>query len=878
MLRGEKMKAIRLRTENLNNPIGISSRHPALSWNCQGGIRQSAYRILAVDEDKIPAVVWDSGRVESDQMVCIPWGGKALSSRADIRWRVMLWDEEDRPGDWSDEAKFELAIGPDDWKATWIAGNYKPCLRANQALQYLRKPHRRFPVDCFRRKIVLNKAVKKARIYASACGLYEIAIDGVKAGDFCLAPGITDYRKRVQLQTIDVTKAFQKGSGEHVLTAMLADGWYRGSTGAWGLLDQYGTQTKLIAQLELTFSDGSRETVCTDCTWEWCNDGPIRFADNKDGERVDARRVPSWSGHAIEVRHSVFPTPSNNVPVREKEVFEPTISKTPSGRLLADFHQNFAGWISFTLPAKEGQKLKFRMGEMLDEKGDLSLDNIQCKMKDRATPLQEVRYICREGENNYKTRFAIFGFQYAEITGDETLLRKFESGEAVIRGIAVYSDMEETGEFDCSNKLLDRLFRSTIWSTKSNSADLPTDCPTRERHGWTGDAQIFFNSAAYLFDYRSFSRKYLNDMYDWQKKDGKLPEIVPDGGADFFMDTMNGSSGWADAGILIPYRYARIFGDTGILEQYYEGMKKYARFLERRCGRQQVLSQKVKLKGPGKKYLVNKGPSYGEWAEPADVFINKWTDQVFPHPEVSTAYTSYLLGLMSEIAEKLGHKEDTDEFRRYSDGCREAYQELVETAEYTLDTDRQASLVRPLYMDLLNEKQKSFAKKRLIKAMENYRWRLGTGFLSTPFILDVLLSIDTEAAYRLLESEEVPGWLSMPRQGATTIWESWEGPNASNTGIGSLNHYSKGAVVEWLFAGMCGITLAAPGKFRIEPHPGGHFTYANAAWLSPFGKVKAGWKKTDTGYEYEIVIPPNTTAKVVINGITKEYGPGIHRV
>lgn len=262
------MKAVRLRTENLCDPIGISVSRPALSWNCQGGIRQSAYRILAVDEDKIPSVVWDSGKVKSDQMAYIPWGGKALSSRSDIRWRVMLWDEEDRPGDWSDEAKFELAIGPDDWKATWIAGNYKPCLRANQALQYLQKPHRRFPVDCFRRKIVLNKEVKKARIYASACGLYEIAIDGVKAGDFCLAPGITDYRKRVQLQTIDVTKAFQKGSGEHVLTAMLADGWYRGSTGAWGLLDQYGTQTKFIAQLELTFSDGSRETVCTDCTWE----------------------------------------------------------------------------------------------------------------------------------------------------------------------------------------------------------------------------------------------------------------------------------------------------------------------------------------------------------------------------------------------------------------------------------------------------------------------------------------------------------------------------------------------------------------------------------------------------------------------------------
>lgn len=945
------MQAVRLRTENLNNPIGISSRKPVLSWNCEGGKRQSAYRILAYDADRIEtgfersfselsnqragseqkaaegststgaarsteadmsmqgAVIWDSGKVASDQMAYIPWGGEELYARADVIWKVMLWDEEERAGEWSEEARFELAIEPADWTAKWIAGAYKPYRKANQALQYMQKSHPRFPVDCFLREIKVARPVRKARIYASACGLYEISIDGIKAGDACLAPGITDYRKRVQLQTIDVTDAFQKSvyqeekedqnrqeqagdntslaqeereaiSGQtetHTVTVMLADGWYRGSTGAWGLLDKYGTQTKFIAQIEITYTDGSVDRIGTDRTWQWCNDGPIRFADNKDGENVDARKTPSWSGHAIEVRHNVLPVPSNNVPMREKEVFRADstkISRTPSGKVLVDFSQNFAGWIAFTVQAKAGQRLKFRMGEMLDEQGELTLDNIQCKLKDRVTPRQEVRYICKDGENRYKTRFAIFGFQYAEISGDKDLLEQFLTGKAEIEGIAVYSDMEQTGTFQSSNDLLNKLVDATIWSTKSNSADLPTDCPTRERHGWTGDAQIFFNSASYLFDYRSFSRKYLNDLYDWQKKDGKLPQIVPDGGADFFMGTMNGSSGWADVGILMPYRYAKIFGDEGILTEYYERMKRYARFLEKRCGRQQILSHKVKLQGPGRKYLVNDGPSYGEWAEPADVFVNNWTEQVFPHPEVSTAYTSYVLRLMAEIADQLGHDEDAEEFRKYSEGCREAYQELVETEGFSLDTDRQANLVRPLYMDLLTDDQKAFARKRLIRAMENYKWRLGTGFLSTPLILDVLMDIDEEAAYRLLENEEIPGWLSMPKQGATTIWESWEGSNARNTGIGSLNHYSKGAVVEWLFAKMCGITVDGIQKFRIEPHPGGHFTFADASYLSVYGRISSGWKKTEAGYTYEIEIPANTTAAVAIDGEERICGPG----
>ena len=365
-------------------------------------------------------------------------------------------------------------------------------------------------------------------------------------------------------------------------------------------------------------------------------------------------------------------------------------------------------------------------------------------------------------------------------------------------------------------------------------------------------------------------------MYDWQRKDGCLPQIAPYGGVDAYMYTMNGSVGWSDAGILIPYRFWKHYGDRKILAEYYDRMKQYAEFMIRRCGKLGLLAKPLGLKGEAKKYAVNAGQSYGEWAEPADVHPNKWTDMVAPHPEESTAYTSYVLGLMAEIAGELGKAEDADYFRCYSEGCRMAYQALSEKPDYTLDTNRQARLVRPLAFGLLNETQTQFAQKRLLQALEHYGWRLGTGFLSTPLILDVLTEIDLDAAYRLLENEEMPGWLFMPKNGATTIWESWEGTQAQD-GIASLNHYSKGAVCEWLWGTMCGIRVDGEKHFTIVPHPGGNFTYAKASYDSVYGRVESGWERTESGFRLAVTVPCNTTAQVILpDGSRRSVGAGTY--
>ena len=845
------IKAINLKTEYLQNPLRIDIVRPRFMWNVDGAVKQNAYQIIAKVNGK---TVWNSGKVESSAMTHIPYGGSELHSRERVNWSVKLWDENGEGGKVS-HSFFEMGLlEPNDWKAKWITGNYKA------------KKKERYPVDNFRKQISVDAEVKSARLYITACGLYEARLDGKKIGNFCLAPGHTDYRKRVQYQTYDVTEMLSQG--DHSLTVQLADGWYRGSTGAWGIRNQYGTETKLMAQLEITYADGKQATIITDGSWDWSNDGPIRFADNKDCEVVNANREPSYSGKAKVTSHTVIPTASNNVPVTEHEQFTPTVSKSPNGKWLLDFGQNIAGYISFRIQANEGQKLIFRFGELLDREGNLTLKNIQCVSKEKASPLQQIIYTCRGGLNEYKTTFAVFGFQYAEVETDVELQAED------VTAIAVYSDIEQTGFFECSNELLNRFVEATIWSTKGNSLDIPTDCPTRERHGWTGDAQIFFETANYLFDYAAFSKKYLKDVYDWQKKDGRLPQIAPYGGVDFYMWTMNGSVGWSDAGILIPYRFWKLYGDKQILMEYYDRMKRYAQFMMNRCGKLGLMAKPLGLEGEAAKYAVNAGQSYGEWAEPKEVYPNDWKDMVAPHPEVSTAYTSYVLGCMAEIAEELGYTEDAALFRKYSEGSRKAYQAMAELSDYSLDTDRQARLVRPLAFDLLNEHQKEYARKRLVQALENYSWRLGTGFLSTPLILDVLAEYDLDAAYRLLENEEMPGWLFMPKNGATTIWESWEGTQAQG-GIASLNHYSKGAVCEWLFKTMCGIRIDGENHFVIAPKPGGSLTHAKAVYHSIYGTVESGWEKTEEGYLSRISIPANTTATFILpEGEQVELEPG----
>jgi alpha-L-rhamnosidase len=839
------MKAIHLQVNHLDHPMGIPLGKIYLSWQCENGIEQTAYQVIIRCGENL---VWDSRKVNSSLMHA-EYDGHNLHEREIYTYDIKLWKNEKEE---VSSGTFETGLREDaPWPAEWITGDYKV------------NPKRRYPVDCFIKEFQVQKPVK-ARLYITSCGIYRAYLNGKRVGVDYLTPGHTDYNKRLYYQTYDILPNLQEGTNR--LEVNLADGWYRGSCGAWGRKNQYGTETKLLAMLYLTYEDHD-EVIGTDGTWFWDNDGPIRFADNKDGEIIDENLSPQYRRHAKVTQFSVIPKGMDHPTIHAHETFTPKVLVTPDQHIVWDFGQNIAGILHFQVSAHKGQHIYLRFGEMLDDEGNFTQKNIQCTNKKITTPLQEVHIKCREGMNEYETCFAIFGFRYVQVMSDT------EINPCNVKAIALYTDVQEAGNFNSSNTLLNRFFENTKWSLKGNMADVLTDCPTRERHGWTGDAQIFFESACYLFEFETFGRKFLNDMYDWQKKNGCLPQIAPHGGVDPYMSPMDGSVGWSDAGIIIPWRCYELYRDKDILQKYYEGMKKYAWFMMKRCGKTGLFAKKIHLDKENKKYVVNSGQSYGEWAEPQDVQVTTWKDFVAPHPEVSTAYTAYMMKLMMKTAEVLGRVEDVKLYQKYYEGCKKAYQAMSDTSRFSLDTDRQARLVRPLAFDLLNEKQKAYASQRLIEALDRYKWRVGTGFLSTPLILDVLTEIDIKYAYKLLENEEMPGWLFMAKNGATTVWESWEGTKAQGS-VASLNHYSKGAIVAWLFKTCAGIQVNGENSFLIHPQPGGTLTQACGEWKSPFGCVRSEWKKEGNYIRYEIEIPSNCSADVKIGNKTVSVKSG----
>ena len=847
------MKVINLKTEYLKNPLGIDIVRPIITWNVVGEDikHQTAFEItyrINGGEEKSVIKETSSTHCEFEE---------SLKSRAYVTYSVSIKNENGKWSSKSEEQHFSIGLlNKSDWSAKWIRGDYSVSKKE------------RYPVDYFKKEFDV-KDIKGAILYITCLGIYEAYINGHKVGNALLTPGSTDPRKRVQYDTYDVSSLLKEGRNELVI--LLSDGWYRGSIGAKGFTYVFGKYTQVLAELEL--SDGSR--VVTDESWSWSNDGPLMFADLKDGEVVDFNRLPTYKGKVRIGSYDNEISSSNNTHVvvvsRNKPVKE---FKSKNSKVVYEFENNVAGNIALKLQGQSGSRIHLMLGEMLDENNDVTLKNVQCIRKGKKTPLQEVVVTLKEGVNEYETKFFYGGFKYAEVIENDGV----EVLE--IEQLAISTEMDRVSTFECSNELVNIFYDNTVRSCRSNFVDIPTDCPTRERMGWTGDSQIIFDTASYLFDCHAFFRKHVKDIYDRQDKNGRLPQIAPYSAEDWFMDVMNGSVGWADAGILIPYRMYLQYGDINILKDNYEDMVRYAKFMIKRCGSARgiyaIYAKPLHLSKENRKYGVNNGQSYGEWAEPNDVKAFVWTDFAEPHPEESMAYTYWMMSLMVEISNLIGRTENNTLFEEYRDGVKRAYQELVTKPRHTLDTDRQCKQVRPLYLNLLNDEQTKFAKERLIKALDNYGWRLGTGFLSTPFILYVLEKIDPNYAYKLLLNEKMPGWLYMAKENTGTIWEGWEGPNAQ-AGIASLNHYSKGAMVEWLYRSMLGIKVRGENTFEISPVIGEGVDYAKGTYNSLCGEVAVSWKKQKDGVSFEINVPVNTKTTFIYNGSNKVLEPGKHQ-
>ncbi|MFV0313946.1 MAG: alpha-L-rhamnosidase C-terminal domain-containing protein, partial [Anaerotignum sp.] len=435
-----------------------------------------------------------------------------------------------------------------------------------------------------------------------------------------------------------------------------------------------------------------------------------------------------------------------------------------------------------------------------------------------------------------------FGFQYAEVETDID----FEPED--FKAIAVYSDMEQVGYFECSNAKVNRFFQNTMWSMKSNFLDIPTDCPQRERLGWTGDGQVFFETAHYIMDAAPVYRKWLHDFSDAQMDSGKLSAVIPYAGMAMTYDNTGASVGWGESSIIIPYRFWKRFDDETILHDFYDLMRNYAMFIISNTGHK---SKKAAKENPYNRYVYEKGLHLGEWLEPKEFQDTPTSVKT----EECTAYLHYAMRLMAEVAEMLKKTEDATLFKEYADGAKKAYNYMF-VKNGIIDTDRQAKLVRPLALGLLDGESKKNVQNRLVRAVENQQYCVGTGFLSTPFILQMLTEAErSDVAFKMLENEKAPSWLAEVNAGATTVWENWDGSE-------SRNHYSPGSICAWLFDTIAGIRMCGTNHFLIAPMLGGTLTFASAKYVSLYGKVATHIEKNINGYIFEVSIPVNTTAEI----------------
>lgn len=900
------MKAINLRTEHMTDPLGIDVREPYLSWNCSGGVTQTAYQIEASSDGNI---VWNSGKVETNKMSAL--FGAATKSRQRVTWKVRLWDENDDAGDWSREAFFEMGLlDSHQFVAAWINPELTCDPAVHQPASYLRTS---FSVDpCAEEEAELhteadttaepeagreNSSGKQARLYITCHGLYEAYINGQRVGNFVLAPGTDTYDKLLAYQTYDVTDLVKSGKNE--VQVILGDGWYRSCSGVDGERNVYGEDVALFFQLE---NDG--KPVCvSDESWEAAQDGPIRENDMQQGEVYDARmETPkNWHGVKVEAFGADCLACSNSVPIVEQERFAGTILTTPNGETVIDYGQNLAGYVEFTVRAHEGDVIVMTHGETLDENGNFTAENFQDRERHQeGGTAQRVTYICKEGVNHYKSRFTIWGFRYAKV---ET---QIDLTDAAFTSIAVYSRMEQTGWFTCSNKDVEKLVQNSLWSQKSNFCDVPTDCPTRERAAWTGDMGVFVDTGIFLEDCYPVIRKWLGECRLNQYADGKVANIAPKNKEPSFTTKMlAGSVGWGDACILVPYALYKRYDDVRILEENYEMMQRWYAYLESRAGEspQPDLSQlpekyramaanlpkeyleqmKKKMtegmdsgkQNPYAAYTIESGVDYGEWCEPG---VSATDVMRKPQSKVATAYYAKSGRLLAEISEILGKPEEAAHYRETAQNAAKAFH-WIATENGEIHSDRQAEYVRAISFDLLSEEEKRTAAATLNEMVVQNDYHLNTGFLSTPALCSVLTEYGyTETAYRLLLQDTMPGWLYEVKKGATTVWENWDGINEKGEVKASLNHYSYGAVCGWLFQGVCGIRLEN-GTLTIAPHPYPLLEYAKAVYQSPVGEIVSGWKYENGKPVYEFSIPSNVRARIILpDGREKNVGTGIWRL
>jgi alpha-L-rhamnosidase len=840
--------------EYLLNPIGLDVRRPRLSWQVGAqhrGARQTAYHIRvgnnpAALEDSAAGIVWDTGKVMSDHSLHIPYAGPALQPGQRCYWQVRVWDEHDTVSAWSTAAWWEMGLlDSSNWQAEWITPDWDEDISRPQ------------PAPLLRRNFRAESALVTARIYATSLGVYELRLNGRRVGEALLTPGWTSYDHRLQYQTYDVTGLMREG--DNVLGAMLGDGWYRGYLGNKGHRNVYGERLALLLQLHLTYADGRLEIIGSDAAWR-ASCGPIRMSDLYLGETYDARQEkPGWDQAGYDdsdwcgVRRLDHPKEMIVAQlgpfIRRQEQIQPVrILHSPKGETILDFGQNMVGWVQMRVRGPQGTNITLRHAEVLDQQGNLYTENL--RSADQIT-----RYTlsgCTDADELFEPHFSFQGFQYVALEGfpGEPTLAHFT-------GIVLHSDTPLTGTFECSNPLINQLHRNIVWGQKGNFVDVPADCPQRdERLGWTGDTQVFIRTACFTMNVAAFFIKWLRDLSADQLPNGSVPFVVPDVITKFRSLEMNpagasGAAAWSDAAVICPWTIYLCYGDTRLLEEQYESMAGWVNFMRDRAGDD---------------YIWRNDSQFGDWLDyrgqdarrPAPVTNNEL---------VATAFYAYSTQLLAHVALVLGKTSDAECYADLAHNVKAAFNNEFVTPFGRVGPNTQTAYVLALHFDLLPESMRPLAVERLVKEIRQGHYHLTTGFVGTPYLCHVLSRYGyTDVAYELLNQESYPSWLYPVKQGATTIWERWDGikPDGSfqDASMNSFNHYAYGAIGEWLYRVVAGIEVdpTEPGYKRIliQPQPGGQLTYVSAGLDSMYGRIESTWKLEDGDFQLAVTIPPNT--------------------
>ena len=837
-----------LQCEYRDCPLGIDERHPRISWQLvsyQRDVCQTGYRVQVAADQAFTAVVWDTGWRDSDQSVQLPYEGEELQPRSRYYYRVRACDNKGNDSGWSETAFWETGmLNKTEWKAEWITAG--------------REEEYRLEISpLLRRSFTIHGAVQSARIYATALGLYALYINGGRVGDALFTPGWTSYRDRLQYQTYDVSALLREG--ENVVGAMLGNGWYAGYIAWGGGRGYYGDRRALLLQMHIRYADGREEVLLTDGEWKSAG-GPILMSEIYHGETYDARLekegwglpgydASDWDNGMLYSYTKDILIAQENLPPKIVEEIQPVaVFSTPMGETVLDFGQNMVGYVRFSVQGKRETVVTLKHAEVLDRDGNFYTENLKGAK-------QTVTYILKgQGRETYEPHFTYQGFRYVRVEGypGEILPENFT-------GCVIHSGMEQSGSFSCSHELVNQLNRNILWSQKGNFLDVPTDCPQRdERHGWTGDAQMFIRTACFHMDTALFYTKWLRDLAVDQSHLGGMPAVVPNvrGGSD------SSSAAWGDAATICPWTLYLCYGDKRVLERQYESMKQWVEYIR---------------KQGDNPYLWNTGFHFGDWLA-LDAKPGAWTGATSAD-FIATAFYAYSTRLLMKTAKVLNKREDACIYQNVYTHILQHFRQEFVTPNGRLTESTQTAHVLALLFDLVEEKDRKRTADTLASLLKTNANHLNTGFVGTPYLCHALSQNGyNDLAYTLLLQTDCPSWLYPVTKGATTIWEHWDGIKEDGSfwdkEMNSFNHYAYGAVGDWLYRSVVGLDTdeSLPGykHIHISPRPGKGLTFAKASYQSLYGEIQAGWELSAGKMTVHTTIPVNTTATLTLPGAVLE--------